>query len=107
MDGSPESLPQIDSFLWWQEWGTRLPEAERELLVTSLGAYLGMVLVHQLGGRWVPRRKLDEAAVVVGDRAWLPFARARHQVQSRQAVLDFSLTQLYRQALRLSHGSRP
>jgi hypothetical protein len=62
-----------------------------------------MLLVHRLGGRWVPRSKPDEAAVVVGDRAWLPFVRARHHVQSRQAALDFSLTQLYRHASRRSH----
>ncbi|MFL5347575.1 MAG: hypothetical protein ACJ8AT_22545 [Hyalangium sp.] len=105
MDGSPESLPEIDYFLWWRGWGPQLPEAERELLITSLGAYLGMVLVHKAGGRWVPRRHLEEAAVIVGDRAWLPFLRARHHVQSRQAALDFSLTQLYRQARHLSAGA--
>ncbi|WP_224368524.1 hypothetical protein [Hyalangium versicolor] len=100
MKGSPESLPQIDYFLWWRGWGHQLPEAERELLVDSLGAYLGMVMVHTLGGTWVPRRQLAEAAVIVGDKAWLPFVRARHLVQSRQAVLDFSLTQLFRHARR-------
>jgi hypothetical protein len=103
MDGSPESLPEIDYFLWWRGWGPQLPEAERELLITSLGAYLGMVLVHRAGGRWVPRRNLQEACVIAGDRAWLPFLRARHHVQSRQAALDFSLTQLYRYALRFPH----
>ncbi|WP_224368526.1 hypothetical protein [Hyalangium versicolor] len=100
MKGSPESLPQIDYFLWWRGWGHQLPEAERELLIDSLGAYLGMVMVHTLGGTWVPRRKQAEAAVIVGDKAWLPFLRARHLVQSRQAVLDFSLTQLFRHARR-------
>ncbi len=102
MDSSPESLLEIDYFLWWRGWGSQLPEAEREIFITSLGAYLGLVLVRRLGGRWVPRRKLDEAAVTVGNRAWLPFLRARHHVQSRQAALDFSLTHLYRQARRLS-----
>lgn len=101
MDASPESLPEIDYFLWWRSWGPRLPEAERELLIQSLGAYLGMLLVHHLGGRWVPRRNLEEAAVIVGGRAWLPFLRARRHVQSRQAALDCSLTQLFRQAQRL------
>jgi hypothetical protein len=102
MDGSPESLPEIDYFLWWRGWGPQLPEAEREMVATAMGAYLGKLLVYRLGGRWVPRRNLDEAAVIVGDRAWLPFVRARHHVQSRQAALDFSLTQLYRHARRLS-----
>jgi hypothetical protein len=103
MDASPESLPQIDYFLWWRGWGPRLPEAERELLIQSLGAYLGMLLVHRLGGRWVPRRSPEEAAVIVGGRAWLPFLRARHHVQSRQAALDCSLTQLFRYAQRFLH----
>jgi hypothetical protein len=101
MEDSAESLPEIDYFLWWQGWGPHLLAAERELLTTSLGAYLGRVMVRRLGGRWVPRRNLDEAAVLVGDRAWLPFLRARHHLQSRQAALDFSLTQLYRQASRV------
>jgi hypothetical protein len=101
MDASPKSLPEIDYFLWWRGWGPRLPEAEKELLITSLGAYLGMVMVHRLGGRWVPRRKLEEATVIVGGRAWLPFLRARHHVESPQAALDCSLTQLFRQAERL------
>jgi hypothetical protein len=100
MDASAESLPEIDYFLWWQGWGPKLPEAERELLTTSLGAYLGMVLVRRLGGRWVPRRHLDEASVIVRDRAWRPFLRARHHLQSRQAAIDFSLTQFYRCASR-------
>jgi hypothetical protein len=103
MDASPESLPELDYFFWWRGWGPQLPPEERELLITSLGAYLGMLLVRTLGGRWVPRRNLEEAAVIVRDRAWLPFLRARHHVQSRQAALDFSLTQLYRHASRTSH----
>ncbi|WP_395814357.1 hypothetical protein [Archangium minus] len=49
----------------------------------------------------MPRRDLDEAAVVVGDRAWLPFLRARHYLQYHDASLDFSLTQFFREARRL------
>ena len=96
----PSPSREIDYFLWWRGWGRQLPEAEHELFITSLGAYLGMVMVHRLGGQWVPRRHLEEAAVIVGDKAWLPFVRARHHVQSRQAALDFSLTQLFRHARR-------
>jgi hypothetical protein len=103
MDASPESLPEIDYFLWWRGWGRQLPPAEHELLIASLGAYLGMVMVHTLGGRWVPRRNLDEATVIVGDKAWRPFLRARHHLPSRQAALDSSLTQLYRHARRATH----
>jgi hypothetical protein len=101
MEGSLEALPRVDYHLWHFSWGERPPE-EKEDLVPALGAWLGMYLVHTLGGRWVPRRKLEEAAVVVGDRAWLPFLRARHTLQGRDAPLDYSCTQLFRQAQHLA-----
>ncbi|MGZ3457879.1 MAG: hypothetical protein ACXU86_05160 [Archangium sp.] len=99
MDRSPESLPRIDWNSWRmaRSWRFSLDKSSR---VVPLGAYLGMLLVDGLGGRWVPRRNLDEAAVVVGDRAWLPFLRARHHLQGSNAPLDFSLTQLFREAQR-------
>ncbi|HYO53573.1 hypothetical protein [Archangium sp.] len=97
MDRSPESLPGID----WNCWRSSFSQEKRSRVIPALGAYLGMLLVYELKGRWVPRRNLDEAAVVVGDRAWLPFLRARYCLQSRDAPLDFSLTQLFREAQRL------
>lgn len=66
----------------------------------AIGAYLGEVLVRNLGGRWIPRKKLEEAQVLVGNCVWLPFLRARRYMASRQALLDHSLTQLYRAAER-------
>jgi hypothetical protein len=57
-----------------------------------------------LGGRWVPRRNWEESMVVVGDRAWLPFLRARHALQGREAPLDYSCTQLFRVAQRLARA---
>jgi hypothetical protein len=45
---------------------------------------------------------LEEAAVILGDRAWLPFLRARHALQNQQAPLDFSCSQLFRTAQRLA-----
>ncbi|PTL75033.1 hypothetical protein DAT35_57035 [Vitiosangium sp. GDMCC 1.1324] len=33
--------------------------------VPSVGAYLGEVLVRHLGGQWIPRKKLEEAQVIV------------------------------------------
>ncbi|HZH74788.1 MAG TPA: hypothetical protein VEY88_02075 [Archangium sp.] len=101
MDRSPESLPRIDWNSWRMAWGSSFSERQRSLAIPALGAYLGMLLVYRLGGKWVPRRNLDEAAVVVGDRAWLPFLRARHYLQGHEAPLDFSLTQLFREAARL------
>jgi hypothetical protein len=100
MDRSPESLPRIDWNSWRMAWGSSFSEKQRSLATPALGAYLGMLLVNELGGKWMPRRNLDEAAVVVGDRAWLPFLRARHYLQGRNAPLDHSLTQLFREAQR-------
>jgi hypothetical protein len=102
LGSSLEALPQVDYFLWHHAWGRRLPPAEKELLVQSLGAWLGGHLVTALGGRWVPRRKLEESTVIIGDRAWLPFLRARHAMQGEEAPLDFSCTQFFRTALRLA-----
>jgi len=64
----------------------------------ALGAYLGGMLVRHLGGVWVPRQKLEESQVLVGQRVWLPFLRARRYMQSRQSLLDYSLTQFFREA---------
>jgi hypothetical protein len=99
LDASPESLTDIDFHLWREDFPTtRSREALDTHAVPALGAFLGQVLVRHLGGQWIPRRGLDEAQVRVGPRVWFPFARARQALRSRHAVLDFSLTQLYRVA---------
>jgi hypothetical protein len=100
-DATPESLTDADFYFWREEFPKSRPrEAIDEHAVPAIGAYLGEVLVRNLGGRWIPRRKLEEAQVLVGNRVWLPFARARHYMHSRQALLDYSLTQFYRVAER-------
>jgi hypothetical protein len=100
-EATPESLTDADDYFWREEFPTsRLREAIDEHGVPAIGAYLGKVLVRHLGGRWIPRRKLEEAQVLVGKRVWLPFVRARHYMRSRQALLDYSLTQLFREAER-------
>lgn len=101
MEGGPESLPGIDYHFWHFDYpGTFRREDIENDLVPAIGAYLGEVLVNHLGGRWVPRRNVDESQVVLGDRAWLPFLRARRYMQSKQSALDYSLTQFYRVAVR-------
>jgi hypothetical protein len=96
LDATPESLTDVDFYFWREEFPTsRLREAIDEHAVPAIGAYLGEVLVRNLGGRWIPRQKLEEAQVLVGNRVWLPFARARHYMRSRQALLDYSLTHFY------------
>jgi hypothetical protein len=97
----PESLTDVDFYFWREEFPmSRLREAIDEHAVPAIGAYLGEVLVRNLGGKWIPRQKLEEAQVLVGNRVWLPFARARHYMRSLQSLLDHSLTQLYRVAER-------
>jgi hypothetical protein len=98
---TPESLTEVDA----EFWGENFPETfERQLIdqraVPTIGAYLGQVLVRHLGGQWIPRKKLEEAQVRVGQRVWLPFVRAHRYLRSRQSLLDYSLTQLYRVAER-------
>jgi hypothetical protein len=77
MDGTPDSLPAADSYIWHREFADYERKDVDRLLIPAVGAYLGKVLVHHLGGRWVPRRNRDEVQVVIGDRAWLPFLRGR------------------------------
>ena len=100
-EATPESLTDADFYFWREEFPkSRLREAIDEHAVPAIGAYLGEVLVRNLGGRWIPRQKLEEAQVLIGNRVWLPFARARNYMRSRQSLLDCSLTYLYRVAER-------
>ena len=98
---TPESLTEADFYFWHDEFRTKcFREASEADGVPAIGAYLGNVLVRNLGGRWIPRQKLEEAQVLVGSRSWLPFVRAHRYMRSRQSLLDYSLTQLYREAER-------
>jgi len=98
---TPESLTDADLYFWKEDYPkTRLREVLDEHVVPAVGAYLGQVLVHHLGGRWIPRKKLMETGVRVGHRVWLPFVRAHRYLRSRESLLDYSLTQLYREAER-------
>ncbi|WP_257455900.1 hypothetical protein [Archangium lipolyticum] len=98
---TPESLTDIDIYFWSEDFPkTRLREVIDEHAVPAVGAYLGEALVRNLGGRWIPRQKLEEAQVLVGNRIWFPFVRAHRYMRSRQSLLDYSLTQLYRVAER-------
>ncbi|AKQ68232.1 hypothetical protein A176_005144 [Myxococcus hansupus] len=58
------------------------------------------MLVRRLGGTWVPRQKVEESQVRVGNRIWLPCLRARRYMQPRQSLLDYSLTQFFKEAER-------
>ena len=101
MDETPESLTDLDFYFWRENFPERYT---RELIdshtAPALGAYLGDVLVRRLGGTWVLRQKLEESQVRVGKRVWLPFLRARRYMESRQALLNYSLTQFFREVAR-------
>ncbi|WP_141329461.1 hypothetical protein [Myxococcus sp. AB025B] len=101
MDETAESLTDLDFYFWREDF----PEKHERQLVEghtapAIGAYLGNVLVQRLGGTWVLRQTLEESQVRIGRRAWLPFLRARRYMQSRQSLLDYSLTQFFREAER-------
>ncbi|NTX39137.1 hypothetical protein HUA78_32355 [Myxococcus sp. CA033] len=101
MDETPESLTDLDFYFWRDNFPERYT---RELIdshtAPALGAYLGDVLVRRLGGTWVLRQKMEESQVRVGKRVWLPFLRARRYMQSRQSLLDYSLTQFFHEVER-------
>jgi hypothetical protein len=98
---TPESLTDVDYQLWHEDFPRVFERrAIDEHAVPAVGAYLGEVLVRHLGGQWLPRKKLEEAQVRVGTRVWLPFLRAHRYMRSRQSLLDYSLTRLYRVAAR-------
>jgi hypothetical protein len=99
--GMPTALPEIDVHFWRYDYPGSADRAQIEKrLVPTVGAYLGRMMVEHLGGRWAPRKKLDESEVVIGDRGWQPFLRARHHLESKQAALDYSLTKYFRVAAR-------
>ena len=56
------------------------------------------MLVKHLGGKWIPHKNIEETQVRIGEKAWLPFLRARRYMQNNHAILDYSLTQFYRVA---------
>ncbi|WP_347402424.1 hypothetical protein [Corallococcus macrosporus] len=100
---SPESLTDIDFHFWKETFPDTFERHNVDAIaVPAVGAYLGEVLVKHLGGQWLPRKQWMEAQVRVGDRVWLPFARAHRYMRSTQSLLDHSLTQLYRVAERHS-----
>ncbi len=98
---TPESLTDVDFYFWREGFPERrIRENVDTMAVPAIGAYLGEVLVRNLGGEWIPRKNLLEAQVRVGSRVWLPFVRAWNYMRSCQALLDHSLTHLYRVAER-------
>jgi len=98
---TPESLTDVDFYFWREGFPERrIRENVDAMAVPAIGAYLGEVLVRNLGGQWIPRQKLEEVQVRVGNRVWFPFVRAWRYMRSCQALLDHSLTHLYRVAER-------
>ncbi|RKH32720.1 hypothetical protein D7Y13_22000 [Corallococcus praedator] len=100
-DLTPGTLTDLDLYFWREDFPRRYRrEVIDEHTAPAVGAYLGSVLVRRLGGQWIPRKKLEESQVRVGNRVWLPFLRARRYMHSCQTLLDYSLTQLFLEAER-------
>jgi hypothetical protein len=104
---APEALPLIDLHFYVYDYPGTFERSQVDRLIPAVGAYLGELLVRHLGGRWIPRRNLDESQVAVGSSVWLPFLRARHYLSSKQAALDYSLTKFFRVAQRESGAKQP
>jgi hypothetical protein len=106
----PESLPMLD-YETWRHDHPSFPDYKKNVIdvfiTPSLGAYLGELLVQRLGGRWVPRQSLVESYVILGERAWLPFLRAQHALETQQSTLDYSLTQFFNAAKRHLRSLQP
>ena len=97
----PDSLAEVDVHFYLYDYpGTKDLATVEQLMLPSLGAYLGNLMESFLDGQWSPRRNLEESQVIVGDRAWLPFLRVKRFLQSKQAVVDYSLARYYREAER-------
>jgi hypothetical protein len=103
LDGTLDALPHLDWYLWHHRWGKNITQDQLNTLLPALGAWLGIHMVNLLGGRWVPRKNVLESAVIIGDRAWLPFLRASRALSGLDAPLDYSCTQFFREAQRLSY----
>ncbi|MEO8843567.1 MAG: hypothetical protein ABI704_18465, partial [Kofleriaceae bacterium] len=93
---NPKDLPVLDAHFWHHTYPEQFPQRVDEL-VSAVGGYIGEMLVRRFGGRWVPRESLDEAAVVIGDRAWLPFERARKYLVNRAGAVQASMTYFVRE----------
>ncbi|NOK06090.1 hypothetical protein HNV27_31840 [Myxococcus xanthus] len=58
------------------------------------------MLVRRQGCPWVQRQEMEEPQLRVGMRVWLPFLRTRRYMQSRESLLEYSLTQFFKEAER-------
>lgn len=98
-------LPKVDRYFWVADFPARFARKDIEDdLVPALGAWLGKMLVVNLGGVWRPRRNLMESGVIAGPRVWLTFQHARQYLRSREAVLEHSLTKFVRVVERSAQG---
>lgn len=63
LDFSEESLDELD-LLIDQQWPEPIEDAEvLDAIVANWGAYLGQLILENLGGKWTFRQELDHASV--------------------------------------------
>jgi hypothetical protein len=100
-NAGPEVLPLLDVHFYGEDYPGTFGAEKTALLLRPLGAWLGELLVRELDGEWAPRGKMDEIEVVVGKTAFLPLLRAKHYLESKDAVLEYSLTKYFADAKKL------
>lgn len=81
LDGSPESLADLDAALTASFGGAGAPAAP-EALMLGVGCYLGEVIRRHLGGRWNDEGHLEGAGVAVEA---FPLQRARRRLEDPAA----------------------
>jgi len=62
-NAGPEVLPLLDVHFYQEDYPGTFGAEKTARLLRPLGAWLGGLLVRELGGTWVPRMKMDEIAV--------------------------------------------
>lgn len=95
---SSKLLPKLDLHFFREDYPDSYGDEATKQLLEPLGSWLGEVMRLELGGKWVPREKLEENQIVVGKTAYLPFQRVAHFLASKEAAIDYSLTRYFAHA---------
>ncbi|EDX71720.1 hypothetical protein MC7420_2386 [Coleofasciculus chthonoplastes PCC 7420] len=86
---SRSALEKLDTF--FTEHPQKLEYKEQHLqkeFIPALGAYLGEVIVQELGGDWLVREPLLKSTVTINDREVAPFQYAYQVVYDDKKLLD-------------------
>ena len=78
LDFSPGSIAELDAMI-----ATEWPPGERpsDQLISTMGAYVGEVLVRSLGGQWTELPEAPEPGVRVGEGIAFPISKVHKRVE--------------------------